>query len=89
MIENVSEVATPTHDASFEDYWQVRTALAEPLRGLLTALPPERLAAVKETVRASLSPFLTPDGLTIPGLAYIASARRAQHAQAAPATQGQ
>lgn len=72
----VDEVALPTHDATFEDYWHVRTALAGPLKRVLAALPPERLAAIKETVRAGLSRFQTPDGLTIPGLTYLASARR-------------
>jgi ubiquinone/menaquinone biosynthesis C-methylase UbiE len=72
----VEEVAVPTHDASFEDYWQLRTDLAGPLKRLLEGLPRHDLAAIQQTVRARLSPYQTSDGLEIPGLAYIGSARR-------------
>ncbi|MHA6525978.1 class I SAM-dependent methyltransferase [Tessaracoccus sp. G1721] len=72
----VDAVESPTHDDSFEDYWQLRTALAGPLKSRLDALPPDRLAAVKETVREGVSRYRHVDGLTIPGLAYVASARR-------------
>ncbi len=72
----VEEVDIPTHDASFEDYWQLRTALAGPLKRVLTALPPEDLVKIREKVRARLSPYHTSEGLRIPGLAYLGSARR-------------
>ena len=70
----IEEVEVPTHDSSFEDYWQLRTALAGPLRGLIQALPAEQQGALRETVRARLAPYLGPHGLTIPGLAYLATA---------------
>ncbi len=73
---HVEEVAVPTHDASFEDYWQLRSDLAGPLKRLLGALPTHDLAAIKEVVRSRLSRYQTSEGLIIPGLAYIASARR-------------
>ena len=72
----VEEVAVPTHDASFEEYWELRTDLAGPLKRLLAALPPQDLVTVRETVHARLSRYHTSDGLRIPGLAYIGSARR-------------
>ncbi len=72
----VQQVDVPTHDASFDDYWQLRTDLAGPLKKRLTALSAQDLAAIRETVRASLSRYNTSDGLRIPGLAYIGSARR-------------
>ena len=75
----IEEVDVPTHDASFEDYWQLRTALAGPLKGLIQALAPEQQATLQETVRARLAPYQSPDGLAIPGLAYLATA----HAPAA------
>ncbi len=34
------EVDVPTHDASFEDYWQLRTDLAGPLKRRLAGCPP-------------------------------------------------
>jgi SAM-dependent methyltransferase len=72
----VEEVAVPTHDASFDEYWHVRVQLAGPLKNVLAGLPSEVLGAVRETVGQRLSRYLGPGGLTIPGLAYVASARR-------------
>ncbi len=69
-------VDLPTHDRSFDDYWRVRTDLAGPLKKRLEALPADELAAVREAVRTRLSPYQTSEGLTIPGLAYLGSARR-------------
>ena len=76
----VTKVEVPTHDASFEDYWRLRTALAGPMKKLLDGMPPQDRAAIKEAVRTRLSPFQTSAGLEIPGLAYVGSARRAPHA---------
>lgn len=73
----IEEVAVPTHDHSFEEYWQLRTALAGPMKKVLAGLPTEALVATRETVRARLSPYSTGGGgLTVPGLAYVGSARR-------------
>jgi len=77
----VEQVAVPTHDASFEDYWQLRTDLAGPLKRLLDGLSPQDRAEIQKTVRARLSPYHTSRGLEIPGLAYIGFARRAPHAR--------
>ena len=75
----IEEIDVPTHDASFEDYWHLRTALAGPLKGLIQGLAPVQQAALKETAHARLAPYQSPNGLTIPGLAYLATA----HAPAA------
>lgn len=73
----VEEVAVPTHDASFEEYWQLRTELAGPMKRVLAGLPSEARARTRETVREKLSQYLTAAGvLTIPGLAYVGSAQR-------------
>lgn len=73
---HVREVPLPTNDPSFEAYWRLRTELAGPLKTLLAALPDHQRDAVKETVRHRLSPYRTPIGLTVPGITYVASARR-------------
>jgi ubiquinone/menaquinone biosynthesis C-methylase UbiE len=73
---HVEEVAVPTDDASFEQYWQVRLQLAGPLKNILAGLPNEVLGAIRATVREQLRKYATPDGLTIPGLAYVATASR-------------
>lgn len=73
---SVQRMDVPTDDASFDDYWNLRTDLAGPLKKRLAALPPEDLTAIRETVRARLSRYQTSDGLRIPGVALLASARR-------------
>jgi ubiquinone/menaquinone biosynthesis C-methylase UbiE len=73
---HVEEMAVPTHDASFDEYWRLRTDLMGPLKRTFAELPSQDLAKIRETVRERLSKYHTADGLTIPGLAYIASARR-------------
>jgi ubiquinone/menaquinone biosynthesis C-methylase UbiE len=72
----ITAVDLPTHDRSFDDYWRVRTDLAGPLKKRLAALPADQLATVRDVVRTRLSPYRTSEGLTIPGLAYLGSARR-------------
>jgi hypothetical protein len=47
------------------------------LRCGLAALPPEAAAAVRDRVRETAAAYETPDGLEVPGLALVASARRA------------
>ena len=77
----VEEVSVPTHDASFEDYWDLRTDLAGPLKRLLGGLSPDDRAGIRHTVGARLSRYQTAAGLEIPGLAYLGFARRAPHAE--------
>jgi hypothetical protein len=72
----VQEVGVPTHDAHFDAYWKLRTDLAGPLKKLLDTLSAQDLASIRQTVLAGLSRYQTTDGLRIPGLAYIGSARR-------------
>ncbi len=72
----VQRVDVPTHDASFDDYWHLRIDLAGPLKQRLAALPAHDLDAVREMVRARLTRYQSPDGLRIPGLAYVGSGRR-------------
>lgn len=76
-LESVQVTAqeVPTHDASFEDYWHLRVALAGPLQKRLAALPPQELDAVRDRVRAGLSQYQAADGLRIPGLSYIGTGR--------------
>jgi hypothetical protein len=69
-------VDVPTYDLSFDAYWDVRADLAGPLKSRLAAMPAHQLAAVRDETRARLARYETPDGLVIPGLAYIGSGRR-------------
>ena len=82
----VQRVDVPTHDASFDDYWQLRTDLAGPLKKRLAALSAQDLSSIRESVRDRLSRYQTSGGLSIPGLAYIGSARRSAAAHRAKPT---
>jgi ubiquinone/menaquinone biosynthesis C-methylase UbiE len=73
---SVQSVDVPTEDASFDDYWQLRTDLAGPLKKRLAAMSAAELSAIRETVRVRLSQYQTADRLRIPGLAYVGSGRR-------------
>jgi SAM-dependent methyltransferase len=79
----VQELAVPTHDASFDAYWRLRTELAGPFKGLLAALPDDQRTLIRETVHTRLSKYQTPAGLTIPGVSYLASARRPDRGETA------
>jgi len=72
----VEEVAVPTHDASFEEYWELRSDLAGPMKRVLASLPVQDVATIREAVRSGLSQYQGADGLRIPGLAYVGTARR-------------
>lgn len=72
----IEEIAVDTRAPSFDAYWDRTTALAGPLAKILSALPPAGVEAIKERLGRSLQPYLTKDGLSIPGVALVASARR-------------
>ena len=48
---------------SLEEYWEIQTALAAPLRAALASLSPEKIAELKVKVFASLTPHM--DGTTV------------------------
>lgn len=60
--------------ARFDDYWDRHVETAGPLRGIIRALPPEELAAVRETCQANCAAFATADGYRFTGRALVASA---------------
>ena len=73
----VDEVAAPWTGASFDQWWLVTTALAGPLSKVLEVQPPEAIEAIRSHAREALAPYETPDGLEIPGVTLVGSARRA------------
>ena len=73
----VNEVETPWRGASFDQWWLVTSALAGPLAKVLEAQPPEAIEAIRSHAREALSEFETADGLEIPGLGLVGTARRA------------
>jgi SAM-dependent methyltransferase len=63
--------------ASFDEYWDVTRDLAMSLRDALIRLSPAETSDLRARFAAALAGDEGPDGLTIPGRAWVATARRA------------
>jgi SAM-dependent methyltransferase len=63
--------------ASFDEYWDVTHDIAMSLRDALTRLSDEEADELQSRVAAALSRFEGPDGLTLPGRAWVVGATRA------------
>jgi hypothetical protein len=61
---------------SFEEWWQRTCALAGPLTQILTSLPEDAARSIRERALAASRPYATDDGLQLPGVSLLASARR-------------
>jgi SAM-dependent methyltransferase len=71
----VREIATPARARSFEEWWARTVALAGPLASVLRSLPAPAAEAIRARARASTRGYETPDGLELPGVTLLASAR--------------
>jgi len=67
---------TPYIATSPEEWWQRTCALAGPVAQKIAAQPENVQRALAERGKDAIRVFQTPDGLKIPGLSLIASARR-------------
>jgi ubiquinone/menaquinone biosynthesis C-methylase UbiE len=72
----ITEVETPWRGASFDQWWLVTSALAGPLAKVLEAQPAEAVESIRAHARDALSQYATPDGLEIPGVTLVGTARR-------------
>ncbi|MGH2811887.1 MAG: class I SAM-dependent methyltransferase [Actinomycetota bacterium] len=62
---------------SFEQYWEVQSAVAGPAAVLLKSLPANEVAEIKDSAEEFTAPFESPDGgLQFPAEAMCAAARR-------------
>ena len=74
----VDELPVPLRAASFDEWWTRTLALAGPLPAILAAMPAAGVRAMREHAREAVRPYETAaGGLDFPGVALIASARRA------------
>ena len=73
----IREVEVPWRGSDFEEWWQRTTALAGPVAKLLEAQPTEAVDAIRAHAREALSAYETKDGLEIPGVTLVGTARRA------------
>ena len=71
----VGEIAVPLRATSFDEWFTRTSAIAGPLAQRLAALPDAARAALRDQLEAATAPYVTPDGLDIPGVALIASGR--------------
>jgi SAM-dependent methyltransferase len=72
----VDEVHLAHRAASFEEWWAARSALAGPLAKMLAALSADVVGAIKSRAREALAPFEIPGGVELPGVSFVAGARR-------------
>lgn len=59
---------------SLDEYWEIQTALAAPLRAALASLSPEKVAALKAKLFETLTPHLDGDTVTLTATPLCASA---------------
>jgi hypothetical protein len=71
----LEEFSVPMQAGSFDEWWARSTALAGPLAKMLAALPEEARDAMRARAEEAASSYATPDGLNLPGVALLASAR--------------
>jgi SAM-dependent methyltransferase len=72
----ITELATPYRAATADEWWSRTAVLAGPLARRLAALEPEQAADLRDRATKAASPYLTPEGLTFPGVSLLACARR-------------
>ena len=71
----VSEAEVAMGAPSFDVWWERTTALAGPLSMLLGSLPADAAEAIRAKARDRSAPYAKGDGLELPGVTLIASAR--------------
>ena len=62
--------------SSLDEYWEIMTALAAPLRGALASLSPDRIAQLKVKTFESLAPYLDGQTVKLAAVPLCASATR-------------
>jgi SAM-dependent methyltransferase len=73
----VAEVSVPVRAASFDEWWERTCALAGPLAKRLASLPKRAAEGIRARAKEDVRPYATPAGVELPGLALLASGRRA------------
>jgi SAM-dependent methyltransferase len=71
----VSELPVPLRAGSFDEWWSRTTAIAGPLAKRLAALPEPARQALRARLEEDTRPYVTADGLEIPGVTLVASGR--------------
>lgn len=72
----VAELPMTVREASFDDWWGRRAALAEPFAKVLAALPEGAVEVLRARAREAIRAYETPNGLEFPALTLLATGRR-------------
>lgn len=73
---HIDHLAVRFHAPSFEEWWAHTSALAGPIASIVANLPEVAKAELLDRLRAASVPYETNDGLDIPGLSLVLTARR-------------
>ena len=73
---HVDHVAVRFHAPSFDEWWTHTSALAGPIASIVASLSDTAKAELLDQLRVASSPYETNDGLDIPGLSLVLTARR-------------
>jgi hypothetical protein len=76
-LVTVEEVPVLWRHDDFEGYWATSLDLSRTLAVALETLDPDRVAEVREAVRAALGEYADGGRFAVPGLTRVALARRA------------
>jgi SAM-dependent methyltransferase len=71
----VTEHDTPLRAGSFDEWWGRTSSLAGPLATILAALPDDALHSLRARLSSAVQEYTTADGVELPGLSIVASAR--------------
>jgi SAM-dependent methyltransferase len=71
----IGELPTPLRAGSFDEWWTRTSTLAGPLAKMLASLPEPAMLALRTRLQAAVASYATPEGLEIPGVTLIGSAR--------------
>jgi SAM-dependent methyltransferase len=71
----ITEHTTPLRAGSFDEWWNRTSSLAGPLASIIAALPNEATDELRLRLERAVEPYRTGDGLELPGVSVVASAR--------------
>src|SRR5205814_7125468 len=71
---DVEEIPGTMRYASLDDYWDMQTAIAGPVSGIVRSLTDDEQLAIKTSLETMVAPYRSGDGYDFPSLAVGISA---------------
>jgi SAM-dependent methyltransferase len=72
----IERIAAPLRAASFDAWWERNLTVAGPVVKVLNGLDDGTRTRVRDAVRVGIASYVHPDGLELPGLSLLLTARR-------------